>query len=180
MALERRDGIVRSGSVGQPFVGRSLCCETKPFSITKRQVFEAYKKVKANRGSAGVDQQSLEDFETDLSGNLYKLWNRMASGSYHHWKLPCWQDLDITGIAGNIWSQVQGWINYYGRFGIYELRRVLYHMDEHIIRWIQRKYKKLRRRSRAFGWFRRIRKDHPALFAHWRFRIEGGWTIGAV
>ncbi|MFB0532569.1 MAG: group II intron reverse transcriptase/maturase [Desulfatiglandales bacterium] len=51
--------------------------------ITKRQVWEAYKKVKANRGSAGVDWVSLEDYELKLKDNLYKLWNRMASGSYY-------------------------------------------------------------------------------------------------
>jgi len=50
--------------------------------ITKRQVWEAYKKVKANKGSAGVDRISLEEYETKLEDNLYKLWNRMAAGSY--------------------------------------------------------------------------------------------------
>lgn len=56
--------------------------QAKPFSITKRQVWDAYKRVRANKGSAGVDGQSLDEFERDLSGNLYKLWNRLASGSY--------------------------------------------------------------------------------------------------
>ncbi|MCU7921050.1 MAG: group II intron reverse transcriptase/maturase [Candidatus Thiodiazotropha sp. (ex Epidulcina cf. delphinae)] len=55
---------------------------TKSFAITKRQVYEAWKCVKANRGAAGIDGESLADFEANLSGNLYKLWNRMASGSY--------------------------------------------------------------------------------------------------
>jgi RNA-directed DNA polymerase len=55
---------------------------TKPFIIDKWLVYEAYKAVKANAGAAGVDQQSIEDFETDLKGNLYKIWNRMSSGSY--------------------------------------------------------------------------------------------------
>ena len=55
---------------------------TKPFAINKWLVYEAYKAVKANAGAAGVDQQSIEDFETDLKGNLYKIWNRMSSGSY--------------------------------------------------------------------------------------------------
>lgn len=54
----------------------------KPFRITKRAVWEAYKRVKANRGAAGVDGQSIEEFEERLSDNLYKLWNRLASGSY--------------------------------------------------------------------------------------------------
>jgi RNA-directed DNA polymerase len=56
--------------------------QAKPFCITKRQVWEAYKRVKANKGAAGVDGQTLEEFEQDLEGNLYKLWNRLASGSY--------------------------------------------------------------------------------------------------
>jgi group II intron reverse transcriptase/maturase len=56
--------------------------QAKPFCITKRQVWEAYKRVRANKGAAGVDGQSLAAFEQDLEGNLYKLWNRLASGSY--------------------------------------------------------------------------------------------------
>ena len=56
--------------------------QAKPFVISKRQVWEAYKRVRANGGAAGVDGQSLEEFETDLAGNLYRLWNRLASGSY--------------------------------------------------------------------------------------------------
>lgn len=54
----------------------------KPFKISKLSVWEAYKKVKANHGSAGVDGQSIEDFELNLKDNLYKIWNRMSSGSY--------------------------------------------------------------------------------------------------
>lgn len=56
--------------------------EAKPFDISKRDVWEAFKKVKANRGAAGVDGQSSQDFEADLASNLYKLWNRLSSGSY--------------------------------------------------------------------------------------------------
>ena len=55
---------------------------TKPFNISKYQVMEAFKAVKANAGVAGVDEQSIEDFERDLKWNLYKVWNRMSSGSY--------------------------------------------------------------------------------------------------
>jgi RNA-directed DNA polymerase len=55
---------------------------TKPFNISRELVFEAYKKVKANKGAAGIDSQTLTEFEKHLDDNLYKLWNRMASGSY--------------------------------------------------------------------------------------------------
>ena len=54
----------------------------KPFMIDKRLVYEAYKAVKSNKGAAGVDGQTIERFEADLQGNLYKIWNRMSSGSY--------------------------------------------------------------------------------------------------
>ena len=56
--------------------------KAKPIAISKRQVWEAYKRVKANQGAAGVDGQSIAGFEEDLENNLYKLWNRLASGSY--------------------------------------------------------------------------------------------------
>jgi group II intron reverse transcriptase/maturase len=56
--------------------------EAKPYVISKQVVWEAYQKVKANQGAAGVDGQSIEEFEADLKNNLYKLWNRMSSGSY--------------------------------------------------------------------------------------------------
>jgi RNA-directed DNA polymerase len=56
--------------------------KAKPFSISKRVVFKAYKRVKANKGAAGVDGESIADFERDLKNNLYRIWNRMSSGSY--------------------------------------------------------------------------------------------------
>ena len=54
----------------------------KPFNITKKQVYEAYKAVKSNQGAAGVDKETIGQFEADLKGNLYRVWNRMSSGSY--------------------------------------------------------------------------------------------------
>ena len=55
---------------------------SKPFAIPKQWVWEAYQRVKSKGGSAGVDHESIEKFERNLSGNLYKLWNRLCSGSY--------------------------------------------------------------------------------------------------
>ena len=56
--------------------------KSKPIPITKDMVRQAYRKVRSNKGSAGVDEISLKQFDENLSKNLYKLWNRMASGSY--------------------------------------------------------------------------------------------------
>ena len=54
----------------------------KPFAISKRLVWEAWRRVKANRGAEGVDEESIQVFEANLRDNLYKVWNRMSSGSY--------------------------------------------------------------------------------------------------
>jgi len=80
-------GLDQRGRVVQPRFGANrqreeLRAEAKPFDISKREVWEAFKKVRANQGTAGVDGQSIADFEVDLTNNLYKLWNRLSSGSY--------------------------------------------------------------------------------------------------
>ena len=71
--------------------------KTKPFIIPKQLFVKAYQLVRVNAGSAGVDQQSLEDFERNLKDNLYKLWNRMSSGSYFP---PAVKAVDIPKKSG--------------------------------------------------------------------------------
>ena len=56
--------------------------QAKPFDIPKALVWEAYRQVAANKGAPGVDGQTLREFETRLKDNLYKIWNRMSSGTY--------------------------------------------------------------------------------------------------
>jgi RNA-directed DNA polymerase len=55
---------------------------SKPFDISKGEVWEAWEKVRSNKGAPGADDCSIEDFEKDLKGQLYKIWNRLSSGSY--------------------------------------------------------------------------------------------------
>lgn len=55
---------------------------TKSFGISKHVVLEAYRRLNANRGAAGIDDESIEMFEADLKSNLYRIWNRMSSGTY--------------------------------------------------------------------------------------------------
>jgi len=73
-------------SINRKCSGRSrvdeLKASGKPFEISKRTVWEAWEKVKANKGAPGVDGQSIAEFEEDLKNNLYRIWNRMSSGSY--------------------------------------------------------------------------------------------------
>ena len=87
MEGERRGRTVQGSSFGQPGKsGRDRVgdpeSQRKPFDISKRLVWEAYLRVKENKGAPGVDGCSIEDFEADLKNNLYRLWNRMSSGSY--------------------------------------------------------------------------------------------------
>lgn len=56
--------------------------ETKPFKISKQAIKIAFERVKANKGTYGIDEQSIADFEDNLKDNLYKIWNRMSSGTY--------------------------------------------------------------------------------------------------
>lgn len=74
---------------------------TKPFNISKRLVWEAWKRVKANGGTHGIDSVSLEVFEGNLSKNLYKVWNRMSSGSYFP---PPVRQVDIPKDGGQMRS----------------------------------------------------------------------------
>src|SRR5437870_12585659 len=95
-------GLERRGCVVQPRPWASWqreepVDEAKPFDIPKREVWEAFKRVKANQGAAGVDGQSIAEFEANLAGNLYKLWNRMSSGS--HFPLPV-RRVDIPKADG--------------------------------------------------------------------------------
>src|SRR2546421_12260610 len=79
MGLERRGCVVRPWPLAN-WKREEPVDEAKPFKIPKREVWEAFKHVKANQGAAGVDGQSIAEFEANLSGNLYKLWNRLSSG----------------------------------------------------------------------------------------------------
>ncbi len=82
MALERRGSVIRVVFDYQPREWEEFLNATKPFDISKRDVVRAWELVKANKGAAGVDGETIEQFESDLKNNLYKLWNRMSSGSY--------------------------------------------------------------------------------------------------
>ena len=77
----------------------NLWNETKSVPVSREMVWAAYKKVKANKGSAGVDQISMEEFDADRSKHLYKLWNRMASGSYFP---PPVKEVEIAKKDGKI------------------------------------------------------------------------------
>lgn len=83
MKADRSEGTALSRTIATSTSdGMNGARSAKPFGISKRDVWDAYKRVKANRGAAGVDGQSIAEFDENLKSNLYKLWNRLASGSY--------------------------------------------------------------------------------------------------
>ena len=73
--------------------------QTKPFPISKQMVWTAYQKVKTKGKAYGVDHLSMKDFEQKLSGNLYKIWNRLASGTYFP---PAVRELEIPKKDGKM------------------------------------------------------------------------------
>lgn len=82
MAVERRGSPEAVRAARQPRKREERAAQAKPNQIDKWEVWQAYQTVKTNKGAAGVDGQSIEEFERDVKNNLYKLWNRMSSGSY--------------------------------------------------------------------------------------------------
>jgi RNA-directed DNA polymerase len=83
MGVERRAGVTQLKlPLTTPKGGRDSGAETKSIPITKRMIWEAYKKVRSNKGSAGIDEETIAMYEERLEDNLYILWNRMSSGSY--------------------------------------------------------------------------------------------------
>ena len=97
------------------------------------------------------------------------------------WRLHLWSGAPLTKIARGINLTVRGWINYYGKFYPYMLGRSLRRIDEYLVRWAMRKYKRLkRRRKRAWEFLAGVFAREPKLFAHWRVVRAYDRTVGAV
>jgi len=91
------------------------------------------------------------------------------------WRLHSRNDLELVDIAR--WAQpvLSGWVRYYARFRPSALQGALRTLDAFIVRWAQRKYKKLRtRKLRAWDWLRRLKTQRPTLFAHWTLGATAG------
>ena len=97
------------------------------------------------------------------------------------WHLARRSDKSLDDLARMFNTIVQGWINYYGRFYRSRLLYFLRRLNTHLVRWANRKYKRLKRRERrAMAWLAEIAKRSPGLFAHWRFGARpDGWAMGA-
>jgi RNA-directed DNA polymerase len=107
---------------------------------------------------------------------------KAMSREIRSWHIARRSDKSLTDLAQMFNSIVQGWINYYGRFYKSMLYPLLRRINEHLVRWACRKYKRLRRREkRARELLAGAAQRYPGLFAHWRFGLKpDGWTMGAV
>jgi RNA-directed DNA polymerase len=97
------------------------------------------------------------------------------------WRLHRRSDTTIGALADEINPVVRGWVNYYGRFYRSKLHALLRRINEYLVRWAMRKYKRLRRRPvRAWKWLVNVVRRDPQLFAHWTIGSRpGGWAVGA-
>jgi RNA-directed DNA polymerase len=97
------------------------------------------------------------------------------------WGVHRRSDKTLTDLALMFNRQLRGWINYYGRFYKSMFYPVFRHLNETLVRWAMRKYKRLRRhKTRAYRFIAEVARRQPGLFAHWRFGVRpDGWTMGA-
>ncbi|MGW9033050.1 group II intron maturase-specific domain-containing protein [Streptomyces sp. NPDC055722] len=98
------------------------------------------------------------------------------------WRIAARSDKSLNDLARMFNSVVQGWVNYYGRFYKSMLYPLLRRLNEYLVRWACRKYKRLHRREKkARELLAGTARRYPNLFAHWRFGLKpDGWAMGAV
>ncbi len=97
------------------------------------------------------------------------------------WRIHLWSGTPLTDIAREQSAIVRGWINYYGHFYPTELKQSLKRIDEYLVRWAMRKYKRLKgRRERAWEFLADVSSREPELFAHWRLVRPYDRMVGAV
>jgi RNA-directed DNA polymerase len=103
-------------------------------------------------------------------------------GELRSWRLNCRSDKALGDLARMFNVIVQGWVSYYGRFYRSRLYPLLRRINDYLVRWAKRKYKRLHdNHRRARQWLVRVAKREPTLFVHWRCGARpSGWTMGAV
>ena len=106
---------------------------------------------------------------------------REIGSEIRSWRIARRSGSNLSDLARIMNPTVQGWVNYYGRFYRSRLTMVLRHLNDVLVRWAMRKYKRLHRRPvQAVRWLADVYRRSPILFAHWQVGAKpGGWTVGA-
>ena len=99
------------------------------------------------------------------------------SGQIRRWRLHRWIGYNLAEIARQINPVVRGWMQYYGAFYRSALNPLLSRINAYVMRWIRKKYKRLRTTKKAKACWQRITRQHPRLFAHWAW-VHGSWWSG--
>jgi len=120
-------------------------------------------------------------FFVNFSPAMSSTARKAVSQTIRTWHLNRRSDADLSSLAEEINPQVRGWINYYGAFYRSELYPLARRIDEHLVRWAMRKFKRLRGRpDRARAWLHGVQRREPLLFAHWRLsRFTPSRSAGA-
>lgn len=92
------------------------------------------------------------------------------------WRLHTRSDLSFKELARRINPVVAGWINYYGRFRLWELNPFLMRINAYLVRWIRQKYKRLAAERKAIAKMQEIARRYPRMFAHWRCTVASVMT----
>ena len=144
----------------------------KPFNIDKKQVYEAYKAVKSNAGSAGVDGQTIEQFGSDLRRNLYKLWNRMSSGSYFP---PPVRAVSIPKKTGG--QRILGVPTVADRVAQMVVKQLIepdLEPNQMLLAWVMRKFKRFKaHKIRTSRFLQKLAQENAGLFVHWQLGMTG-------
>jgi group II intron reverse transcriptase/maturase len=94
-------------------------------------------------------------------------------GEMRQWRLSRWTNKSLAELAAWVNPRVRGWLNYYGAFYKSALNSLIWLLNQHLAEWARHKYKRLHgSRSRAFRFLRRVARQNPGLFAHWRWTTE--------
>ena len=136
--------------------------EGKSFDIPKQRILTAYRCVKANKGADGVNGVNFEDYENNIKDNLYKLWNRMSSGSYFP-KAEKGVEIPI----------IRGWMNYFMKYCSREAGKEIDYVNRTMIQWAKRKYESIRKiNGKVWIMLARLAQSNPNLFYHWKMGIR--------
>jgi RNA-directed DNA polymerase len=125
---------------------------------------------RAARGSEGT---VFNGFLPAVSDDAMKKMNRVV----HSWRLHRWTTLSLNELAAWVNQTVPGWVDYYGRYYRTALRSLLRRINAYILRWVRKKYKRLRAFKRAMAWWIGVVQRDPALFRHWQWTTIA-WMTG--